>query len=153
MEHMPTLEDDESIPTLEEVGLTPEDVKLCKFDATNCLTCMKAVVAFLDEAARAGDAVFVAHCRGLVEKAAHMGKISGWPGFRQRTDPPFPAHRPSAEEIAAFMVWVDGLVALLLPGPRRRLRLAPKRTGRRRHHNSLDEGEPRHDTVRKGERL
>ena len=66
--------------TLEEVGLTPEDVQVSNFDPTDCLTSRAAVAAFLDEAAKAGDPQFLVHCLGLVAKAMNMGKISGLSG-------------------------------------------------------------------------
>ena len=76
--------DDERIPTLEELGLTPEDAKTAPFDPTDCLTSPAAVAAFLDEAAATGDAKFMAHCLGLVAKAVGMGKVAGLAGVNRQ---------------------------------------------------------------------
>ena len=40
--------DDERIPTLEEVGLTPDDVQVSLFDPTDCLTSPEACAVWLE---------------------------------------------------------------------------------------------------------
>ena len=81
MENPECLEnDDERIPTLEEVGLTPDDAKTFDFDPTDCLTTPKACAVWLDEAIATGDPKFVAYSLGLIAKKVGMGKVSGLSG-------------------------------------------------------------------------
>ena len=68
---------DERIPTLEEVGLTPDDVQVSDYDPTACLTSPEACAVWLDEAIATGDPKFVAYSLGLVAKKVGMGKVSG----------------------------------------------------------------------------
>ena len=70
-------------PTLADVGLTPDDVQVSDFDATQYLTSPAAIAAFLDEAAATGDAKFMAHCLGVVAKAVGMGKVAGLAGVNR----------------------------------------------------------------------
>lgn len=76
--------DDERTPTLEEVGLTPEDAKTSDFDPTACLTTPKACAVWLDEAIATGDAKFVAYSLGLIAKRIGMGKVSGLSGVNRQ---------------------------------------------------------------------
>lgn len=71
-------------PTLADVGLTPDDVQVSDFDATQYLTSPAAIAAFLDEAAATGDAKFMAHCLGVVAKAVGMGKVAGLAGVNRQ---------------------------------------------------------------------
>lgn len=97
--------EDERIPTLEEMGLTPDDVQVHDFDPTACLTSMEAVAAFLDEAAATGDAKFMAHCLGLVAKAVGMGKVAGLAGVNRQA-----LYRSLSGDIAPR---IDTLMAVL----------------------------------------
>ena len=76
--------EDERIPTLEEVGLTPEDAEVSLFDPTDCLTSPEACAVWLDEAIATGDPKFVARSLGLIAKRVGMGKVSGLSGVNRQ---------------------------------------------------------------------
>ena len=76
--------EDERIPTLEEVGLTPDDVQVSLFDPTDCLTSAKACAVWLDEAIATGDPKFVAYSLGLIATRVGMGKVSGLSGVNRQ---------------------------------------------------------------------
>ena len=76
--------DDERTPTLEEAGLTPDDVQVSIYDPTACLTSPEACAVWLDEAIATGDPKFVAHSLGLVAKAVGMGKVAGLAGVNRQ---------------------------------------------------------------------
>lgn len=78
------MENDERIPTLEEVGLTPDDVQVYNFDPTECLTTPKACAVWLDEAIATGDPKFVARSLGLIAKRIGMGKVAGLSGVNRQ---------------------------------------------------------------------
>lgn len=77
-------EGDENAPTLEDFGLTPDDVQVSDFDPTECLTSPEAIALFLDEAAATGDPKFLAHCLGVVAKAVGMGRVAGLAGVNRQ---------------------------------------------------------------------
>ena len=97
--------DDEKIPTLEDFGLTPDDVQVSLFDPTDCLTTPEAIAAFLDEAAATGDAKFMAHCLGVAAKAIGMGKVAGLAGVNRQA-----LYRSLSGDIAPR---IDTLMAVL----------------------------------------
>ena len=66
----------EKIPTLEEVGLTPDDIQVYDFDCSECLDSPEAMAAFMDEAFAIGDARFVASCLGVIAKSIGMTEIA-----------------------------------------------------------------------------
>ena len=76
--------DEERTPTLEEVGLTPDDIQVSLFDPTECLTSPEACAVWLDEALATGDAKFVAYSLGLIAKRIGMGKVSGLSGVNRQ---------------------------------------------------------------------
>lgn len=67
---------DEGTPTLEEVGLTPEDAQVYDYDFSECLDSPEAMSAFMDEAFATGDARFVAGCLGVIAKSIGMTEIA-----------------------------------------------------------------------------
>lgn len=78
------MENDERVPTLEEVGLTPDDVQVYDYDPAACLTTPQACAVWLDEAIATGDAKFVARSLGLIAKRVGMGKVSGLSGVNRQ---------------------------------------------------------------------
>ena len=78
------MEGDENAPTLEDVGLTPDDVRVSDFDATKYITSPEAIAIFLNEAAATGDPKFMAHCLGIVAKAVGMGRVAGLSGVNRQ---------------------------------------------------------------------
>lgn len=64
-------QDDERIPTLEEVGLTPEDCAVSEAHPGEWLEGPEDFALYLDEALATGDARYIAHC--LKNMAEVMG--------------------------------------------------------------------------------
>lgn len=76
--------EEERIPTLEEVGLTPDDVQVSDYDPTDCLTSPEACAVWLDEAFATGDPKFVAYSLGLVaKKMGGVGKVARQAGVNR----------------------------------------------------------------------
>lgn len=67
---------DERTPTLEEVGLTPDDVQVYDHDFSEYLDDPESMSAFMDEAFATGDARFVAGCLGVIAKSIGMTEIA-----------------------------------------------------------------------------
>ncbi len=66
----------EKTPTLEEVGLTPDDVKVFDFDCSEYLDSPEAMAAFMDEAFATGNARIVADSLGVIAKSIGMTEIA-----------------------------------------------------------------------------
>ena len=74
----------EKTPTLEEVGLTPDDVQVVDFDCSECLDSPESMSAFMDEAFATGNARIVADSLGVIAKSIGMTEIARRSGVRRQ---------------------------------------------------------------------
>ena len=65
------MENDERIPTLEEVGLAPDDCRVSEAHPSEWLEGPEDYAIYLNEALATGDAKYIAHC--LKNMAQVMG--------------------------------------------------------------------------------